>query len=268
MHKRSDYVRIYMTSEGPKIIESPVKAHILYLLETNNLYFDELLVKTDKSKSNLSNHLKLLEDKGIIGSKIDLNDKRKKSFYIKAKQLAELSTNVKYDVDVEEYFIKSLNSVFPHNDPVNFYGLLFRTIRIYLGKNGIDIYPLLFNIGNFIGKFIYEHVKSLETEKLTENITDLWKRYDLGDLKFLSVTDPLTLRIYDNFECKNMVDIKRSNCAIGAGIFSSILSIHFESEVQVDEVKCIARGDDHCLFKIEKVEKKAVPSTKGTIEII
>lgn len=60
MYKRSDYVRIYMTSEGPKIIESPVKANILSLLETDDLYFDELLVKTKKSKPNLSNHLKIL----------------------------------------------------------------------------------------------------------------------------------------------------------------------------------------------------------------
>lgn len=85
-------------------MESPVKANILSLLQTNNLYFDELLSKTKKSKPNLSNHLKILEEKGIIGSKADLNDKRKKSFYIKAKQLAELSTNVNYDIDVENYF--------------------------------------------------------------------------------------------------------------------------------------------------------------------
>ncbi len=268
MYKRSDNVQIYMTSEGPKIIESPVKAYILSLLETNDLFFEELLVKTSKSKPNLSNHLKLLEDKEIIGSKADLNDKRKKSFYIKAKQLAELSTNVKYDVDVENYFKKSLNSVFPRNDPVSFYGLLFRTIRIYLGENGIDIYPLLFNIGNFAGELIYEHVKSKETKKLSENVAYLWKRYELGDLKFINGLDPLTIHIDNNFECKEMINIKKSNCAIGAGMFASIFSKHFESEVQVDEVKCIARGDDHCLFNIEKVEKRTVPSVKGTIEII
>lgn len=267
MSKNSDYVRIYMTSEGPKIIESPIKAQILSLLEKDDLYFDELLVETSKSKPNLSNHLKLLEDKGIIGSEVDLNDKRKKSFHIKAKQLAELSTNVKHDVDVENYFKRLLNSVIPLNDPVRFYGLLFQTIRIYLGENGIDIHPLLFNIGNFAGESIYEYVKASETEKLMDNVGNLWRRYELGDFKSISV-DPLTIRIDDNFECKNMVNIDRPNCAIGAGILESIFSKHFGSEVLVDEVKCIAKGDDHCRFNIKKVEKRTIPSPKGTIEII
>ncbi len=163
-----------MTTEGPKIIESPVKANILSLLETDDLYFDELLSKTKKSKPNLSNHLKILEEKGIIGSNADLNDKRKKSFYIKAKQLAELSTNVNYDIDVENYFKNSLISVIPLNDPTSFYGLLFTTIRLYLGENGIDIYPLLFNIGNFTGESIYEYVKSPETENVMDNVGNLW----------------------------------------------------------------------------------------------
>ncbi len=267
MSKKSDHVQIYMTSEGPKIIESPAKAQILSLLETNDLYFDELLVKTNKSKPNLSNHLKLLEDKGIIGSEVDFNDKRKKSFFIKAKQLAEFSTNVKYDIDVENYFKNSLISVIPLNDPVNFYGLLFRTIRVYLGKNGIEIYPLLFNIGNFVGESIYEYVKSSEIEKLMENVIDLWKRYELGNLKLISV-DPLIIRIDHNFECKDMANIHRSNCAIGAGIFESIFSKHFQSEVLVDEVKCIAKGDDYCCFNVERVEKRTIPLVKGTIEII
>lgn len=267
MYKRSDYVRIYMTSEGPKIIESPVKANILSLLETDDLYFDELLVKTKKSKPNLSNHLKILEEKGIIGSNADLNDKRKKSFYIKAKQLAELSSNINYDIDVEKYFKNSLISVIPLNDPTSFYGLLFTTIRLYLGENGIDIYPLLFNIGNFTGESIYEYVKSPETENVMDNVGNLWKRYDLGDFKSINV-DPITIRIDNNFECKDMVNIARSNCAIGAGIFESIFSKHFGSEVLVDEVKCVAKGDDHCLFNIKKVGKKTATSPKSTIEII
>lgn len=268
MSKKSDDVRIYMTPEGPKIIESPIKAQILSLLETNDLYFDELLVKTNKSKPNLSNHLKLLEDKGIIGSRVDSSDKRKKSFYIKAKQLAEFSTNVKYDVDVENYFKNSINSVIAINDSVNFYRLLFRTIRIYLGKNGIDIYPLLFNMGNLMGESMYEYIKSPETEKFTDNVAKLWERYELGQFKIINVADPIIFRIDNNFECKDMVNIDRPNCAIGAGIFETIFSKHFKSEVLVDEEKCIARGDDHCCFNIEKVEKKRITSAKGTIEII
>ena len=58
-----------------------------------------------------------------------------------------------------------------------------------------------------------------------DNVGNLWKRYELGDFKSINV-DPITIRIDNNFECKDMVNIARSNCAIGAGIFESIFSKH------------------------------------------
>ena len=264
MAKTSDYVQLYMTPEGPKIIESATKTKILSLLEVKELYFDEILAKTGKSKPTLSNHLKILEDRGIIGSKSDPYDKRKKLFYIKAKQYVELSTDIKLNIDLKNYFKDSFTQI---DNPVDFYALSLRSIRFFLSNSGIDINPLLINIGNFMGEAMYEYIETPQTEKLIENMAIFLHKFEAGDVKLIN-EDPLTIRIDDNFECKDMVNTGRPNCAIAKGSFESIFSRHFQSEVLVDEIRCIAKGDGYCSFVITKLDKKIISPVKGSIEFI
>ena len=264
MAKTSDYVQLYMTPEGPKIIESATKTKILSLLEVKDLYFDEILAKTGKSKPTLSNHLKILEDRGIIGSKSDPYDKRKKLFYIKAKQYVELSTDIKLNIDLKNYFKDSFTQI---DNPVDFYALSLRSIRFFLSNSGIDINPLLINIGNFMGEAMYEYIETPQTEKLIENMAIFLHKFEAGDVKLIN-EDPLTIRIDDNFECKDMINTGRPNCAIAKGSFESIFSRHFQSEVLVDEIRCIAKGDGYCSFVITKLDKKIISPVKGSIEFI
>ena len=264
MAKTSDYVQLYMTPEGPKIIESTTKTKILSLLEEKDLYFDEILAKTGKSKPTLSNHLKVLEDRGLIGSKSDSCDKRKKLFYIKAKQYVELSTDIKLNIDLKNYFNSSLTQI---DNPVDFYALSLRSIRFFLSNGGIDIDPLLINIGNFMGEAMYEHVQSPQTGKLIENMAVFLDKFEAGHIQLIS-EDPLTIQIDDNFECKDMVNTGKCNCAIAKGSFESIFSRHFQSEVLVDEIKCIAKGDKYCSFVIKKLDKQINSPSKGSIEFI
>ncbi len=264
MAKTSDYVQLYMTPEGPKIIESTTKTKILALLESKDLYFDEILAKTGKSKPTLSNHLKVLENRGIIGSKSDPYDKRKKLFYIKAKQYIELSTDIKLDFDLNTYFRDSLAQI---DNPVDFYALALRSIRFFLTDSGIDIYPLFVNIGNYIGESTYDYVKAPKTEKLVINLGHFFHKFGLGDLKLVG-SNPLKIQIDDNFECKDMINIGKPNCAIAKGSFEYIFSRHFQSEVLVEEVKCQAKGDEYCSFIIEKIDKKTISPVRGSIEFI
>ncbi len=264
MAKTSDYVQLYMTPEGPKIIESATKTKILALLETKDLYFDEILAKTGKSKPTLSNHLKVLEDRGIIGSKSDPYDKRKKLFYIKAKQYVELSTNIKSDIDLKNYFRDSLAQL---DNPVDFYALALRSIRFFLSDSGIDIDPLLTNIGNYMGESTYDYIKSPKTEELIKNMSLFFQKFEVGNLKLIG-EDPLTIQIDDNFECKDMMNIGRPHCSIAKGSFEYVFSRHFQSEVIVDEVKCQAKGDEYCSFIIKKIDKKVNSPVRGSIEFI
>ena len=264
MAKTSDYVQLYMTPEGPKIIESTTKTKILSLLETKDLYFDEILAKTGKSKPTLSNHLKVLEDRGIIGSKSDPYDKRKKLFYIKAKQYVELSTDIKLNINLNDYFRDSIAKI---DNPADFYALALRSIRFFLTDSGIDINPLLINIGEYMGESIYKYVESSKIEVLVENIANFFHKFELGHVKLIS-SDPLTIQIEDNFECKDMINIGRSHCAIAKGAFESIFSRYFRSDVLVEEVECIANGNNHCLFTIKKINTKIGLPVRGPIEFI
>jgi len=270
MPQKKDYVNtvhIYVTPEGPKIIESPIKAEILSMLEKEELYFDERLTRLDKSKPTLSSHLKVLEDKGIIGSKSDPADKRKKLFFIKAKQLVELSSDFGVDMDVGDYLY---NSIFKVNDATEFNGLLFRAIKIFLLDSGIDINPLLFNMGVLIAESFYDkhpELNLLDVEDFVVFMEEIWQKYSSGRVELAS-KDPLIINIYENLECDELPNLKRSMGAISAGVMTAAFSRYFQSEVSVEEVKCRAKGDDYCSFEITKVGKKVETPLPGGIEFI
>nr|WP_319374120.1 V4R domain-containing protein [uncultured Methanobacterium sp.] len=267
MSKKSDNVHIYIAPDGPKIIESPIKAEILSMLEKEELYFDEILTRINKSKPTLSSHLKVLEDKGIIGSKSDPVDKRKKLFFIKAKQLVEFSTNLEVDINMTDYIKSYMLNV---NDQSDFNSLLFRTIRIFLLNSGMDINPLLYNMGVLIGESFYEQyqeVSLLNIEDMVITIGKMWEQFSGGRFELVN-KDPLTINIDGNLECDKMPNLKRPMCAISSGIFEAVFSNYFQSEVSVNEVKCHANGDGYCSFEITPVEIKVKPPITGTIEFI
>jgi uncharacterized protein len=267
MSKKSDNVHIYIAPDGPKIIESPIKAEILSMLEKEELYFDEILTRINKSKPTLSSHLKVLEDKGIIGSKSDPSDKRKKLFFIKAKQLVELSSDLEVDIDVGNYIY---NSVFEINDAMDFNGLLFRTIKIFLLNSGIDINPLLFNMGVLIGESFYEkhpEISLLDIEDIVIFMGELWGKCSSGHVELVN-KDPLTINIHNNLECEELPNLKRPMGAIGAGVMTAAFSKYFQSEVSVEEVKCCAKGDEYCSFEISKVGTKVKTPIPRGVEFI
>ena len=118
-----------------------------------------------------------------------------------------------------------------------------------------------------MGEAMYEYIETPQTEKLIENMAIFLHKFEAGDVKLIN-EDPLTIRIDDNFECKDMVNTGRPNCAIAKGSFESIFSRHFQSEVLVDEIKCIAKGDEYCSFVIKRLGKKISSPVKGSIEFI
>ena len=239
-------VEFFSTETGINIIKSPMKAEIISLLKKNEMSFDKIVENTGKSKSTVSEHLQALVDQDIIGQKQDPDDRRRKIFYIKSKYLGGVSTEKELDAD-------KLNLDFDISDyknPFEFYRVLFRTIRVALLKEGINIDPLLHDAGISIGEILYNDLKAEKMDKFLENIAEFWEINKLGTIKIRS-TEPLVINAYDCFECEDLPKIGRSACAFDSGVLEAVFSKYFGHDVGVDEVKCYAKGDEYCCFVIK-----------------
>lgn len=246
-NKTNNQIKIFGTQTGVNIIESPVKAQILSILEEKERNGAEIVGITGKSKATISAHLHDLVDSGIIESRPNPLDGRSKLFFIKSSYIGGLSRENEFKKEMDNYI--SAN-VINSDDPFEFFRFIFRTIRVALMEEGFNIDPILHNAGVKVGSTFYEKLKDPETEVMVSKIAEFWQKNKLGSLK-IDKLDPLTIRAYDCFECEDLPKIGRSACAFDSGIFEALFSEHFSKNVNVEEVKCFAKGDDYCCFIVK-----------------
>ncbi len=244
------YIELFSTSEGIYAINSPVRVKILSMLRKGELSFDQLVELSGKAKSTVSVHLKRMVDEGIIGSKTDPSDARKKIFFIKSEYLGKLSGKKDVKEDIGKYVSSYIEG---EGDPYEFFRLIFHTIRVSLIRQGIDIDPILYEAGVKVGETLYEKVKNPDINKLAENIAMFWESHNLGHVEVLKL-EPLTINVTDCFECKSLPPLGRPACAFDSGILKAVFSAHFNDEQVVNETKCYALGDNKCSFTIKNKE--------------
>jgi len=243
-------IELFSTSEGIYAINSPVRVKILSMLRKGELNFDQLVELSGKAKSTVSVHLRRMADEGIIGSKTDPLDARKKIFFIKSEYLGKLSGKKVLTENIEDYITNYIDST---GDPYEFFRLIFLTIRISLIRQGIDIDPILYEAGVKVGETLYDKIKDPDINKLAENIKVFWETHNLGKVEIINL-NPLTINVTDCFECKSLPPIGRPACAFDSGILKAVFSEHFQDELVVNETKCYAMGDNHCSFTIKSKE--------------
>lgn len=265
----NEEIKIFGTENGVSVIDSPVKAKILSLMKNDELNGSDIVTLTGKSKSTVSAHLKDLINANIVAYKPDPLDGRRKIFYIKSRYLGDLSRDSelnKYDyMDTQngksagqdernkelEQQIMQLSLA---DDIYKFFKYTLRTIRVSLMEEGVNIDPILHNAGIKVGQAFNEELQSNITENLLENISEFWKKNNLGKI-FVENLQPLTIRVYDCFECVNLPVIGRSACAFDSGILDAIFSAHFKHDMESNEIKCYAKGDEYCCFVITRINK-------------
>jgi predicted hydrocarbon binding protein len=245
--KNKPQIKIFSTINGINIIKSPIKAQILSLLKEGGLSGSKIVALTGKSKSTISAHLQDLFNSGIIDWMVDPEDRRRKIFFINAKFLGDLSSEKEIEEDMDQYLKKYISD---SNDPFEFFRFMFRTIRVSLLDEGINIDPILHDAGIKVGKTVYNKVESADIENLTKNLADFWENNRLGRVEFESIK-PLIIQAYDCFECEDLPQIGRPACAFDSGILEAVFSSYFHDPVKVQETKCYAKGDHFCRFLVK-----------------
>ena len=237
-------IGLYSTPKGIRTVDSPVRVKILSVLSTRDLPFDEIVRLSGRAKSTVSVHLRGLEDDGIIGSRVDPDDERKKIFFLRSQNLGTLAGGIALPDE------KGPAGSFPAGtDPFAFYRYMFRTIRVSLLTEGINIDPVLRESGYRVGTVLAKEFAGRDLSVLLQDLGAFWRNHNLGSLRVESVA-PLTLRAYDCFECGDLPQLGRPACAFDSGILEAVFSGHFGKKHKVEETACYAMGDDHCRFLI------------------
>ena len=245
-------IKIFSTKTGVNVVQSPIKAQILSILKEGGMSGSQIVSSTKRSKSTISAHLQDLEDAGIIDWVIDPDDRRRKIYYINSKFLGDLSSNREIENDVndllEEYVVQS-------EDPFNFFRFMFRAIRVALLDEGINIDPILHNAGVKVGKTFYKKLKGQDINALAQNIAVFWETNKLGNIQIKSM-NPIIIQAYDCFECEDLPQLGRPACAFDSGLLEGVFSNYYGQEVEAEETKCYAQGDDFCQFIIKPLKSK------------
>jgi uncharacterized protein len=238
---------LFATPGGIRAVDSPVRIKILSMLLKKEMSFDEIVEASGRAKSTISVHLKSLADEDIVSSRVDPADARKKVFFIHSSYLGGLSRRKKLEKDMEEYISKYAMA---SGDPFAFFRLMFRSIRVALLNDGIDIDPVLRDAGTKVGEALYPQIADPDLDKLLANLSKFWEAQRLGRLEFQGF-DPLEIVVHDCFECQDLPYLGRTACAFDSGILETVFSKHFKAPAKVKETRCYAMGDDHCRFIIE-----------------
>jgi len=241
----SQDVGIFSTPTGIKAVQSPARAQILSVLSGTELHFDDIVQLSGKAKSTVSVHLQGLEREGLVNERVDPEDTRKKIFALSSHQIGNLSSG-KPTLSDNPHVIDQMMA---DPDPFRFYRLMFRTIRVSLISEGINIDPVLQNAGLELGKRVYTSLESTDLQSILGSTERFWTKNKLGALEIES-TDPLVIRVYDCFECGSLPQLGRPACAFDSGILEAIFSRYFQKQQHVSETACFAMGNDYCRFVI------------------
>ncbi|WP_301677098.1 V4R domain-containing protein [Methanoculleus methanifontis] len=239
-------IDLYSTPGGTRAVENPVRRSILAALREREHTFEELVILAGRAKSTVSVHLQDLAAAGVIGSRPDPEDSRKKIFFVTGDLVASVSPEERVVDDLAAYAGAYQAG---SGDPNAFYRLAFRTIRVALMQEGVLLDPLLSRAGERIGEELYPAVADPDTGAFCANIARFWEEHRLGRIE-VAETEPLVLLVYDCFECVDLPVTGKPACAFDSGILRALFSRHYGRPAEAIETRCYSMGFDHCRFEI------------------
>lgn len=234
------------------VIKSQIKITILEMLKSEDMAFDDIVKNTGKSKSTISVHLKELRNQGLVSFKQHSEDNRRKTFYLTSNFLG--SVDFSESDPLEENNQEFLIDKFINGQDINMFFLLFHSIKATLIQKGINIDPILYDVGINIGNAIFHTLYDENFDKFLGNIAAFWEEKGLGKIsadtgKLIKITS------VDCWECEHLPKTGKPSCYVDLGIMESLFTSFFGFEVNIIEVQCYTMGDGQCVFEIEPKPK-------------
>lgn len=254
----SDYdpdcdIHLFSSKTRVMAIESEVKKKIMELLLERDYSFDEIVTRCGKAKSTISVHVRDLTNAGLITTRTDPIDHRKKILTLTSVQIGSL-TNTDRNALTKEKFSTQSELPFSPGDIASFFRYGVKVFRTKAMDAGINVDPVLERTGYEIGNTLTPLVFDPDLDTMIHNMNNFWERNGLGTIE-LSGMDPISLIVHGCFECEDLPLTGHGACSFDIGVLSAIFYRYMKTPVQITEVECYSAGDDHCRFVIEKSKK-------------
>jgi predicted hydrocarbon binding protein/DNA-binding HxlR family transcriptional regulator len=238
---------VYSTSTGLKQISNPVRQKILCELQSKDLSLTEIANLTAKAQSTLSVHLDKMVKEGLVASRDDPNDNRRKIFYLTSRPVgSSIPPREELKIAVGECIVNSVGT------PSSFLKGLIRAIIIGVESMGFNMDPAIHDIGFEIGKALAKDMGSTNIEDLISEVQEFYELHDLGEVCVYSFL-PLTIIIRDDYDCSDTPEAGRTICLLNEGVVQSILETKTGKAFRVSNDECFGIGNNYCKFVIEPV---------------
>jgi uncharacterized protein len=249
-HEQEGEVTLFSTKTSVVAIDSLIKRRIIRIISGGEISFDEIVSRTGKAKSTISVHLRDLETTGLISSRADPEDHRRRLLSMNSEPIGRL-TNIDRKEAQQQIRDEEGKLPFTEGDIPSFFSYTFRVFRTEAMNLGMNIDPILNRGGLRIGRVLAPLVSDQTLTGKVAKLNDFWESYGLGKISLVN-TNPLTLRVEGCFECQDLPVTGHGSCAFDIGVLSSVFSEEFQQNPEVVEVECYSAGFDHCTFVITR----------------
>lgn len=246
----SSKFEIYSTMEegGAGLVEvsDPLHQSILNHLAESNMSTTDISTVTGKAQSTLSVHLDHMVNEGLIRSESDPADSRRKIFSLSSKKLAfSKETNpagLEYARAILKDGVEKIDE-FPKN--------FIHALLIMSEANGLDIGPIIENIGAEVADVLAPTFESNKVEDIMRRLQEFYEIIDFGEVCIYTFL-PLTIIIRVQEETPLMqVD---SRPKFSHGLFKRILSTMIGRRYDVTHSEIFGVNNNYFKFIIEPVQ--------------
>jgi len=241
---------VYSTTTGLKQISNPIRQRILSELQKKEMSLSEIAELTSRAQSTLSSHLDELTREGLIASRGDPDDNRRRIFYLTSRPVG--GSVVPRD-DLKE--VVGMTIARSIGSPSTFLKGVIRSIIVGMQAVGLKMDPMLKDVGAMIGNEISKRMKSDNIEGLVREIQVFYDEHDLGEVCVYSVM-PLSLIIRDEYNCHKIPEAGKTFCLLNEGILGAIFESKTGMSLRVrTSTECLGDGFNHCRIYIEPAPK-------------
>ena len=236
---------VFSTSSGLKQITNPVRQKILGELSKAELSLTDIANLTGKAQSTLSVHLDKMLKEGLVGSRDDPSDNRRKIFYLTSHPVGTSKMpNDHLREDLRQTILSSIG------DAGTFYKGLIRSMVIGMESVGLSIDPTMKMIGSEVGKALARKMTSDNTEGVISEVQEFYEIHNMGEVCVYTFL-PLTIIIRDDYE--TTLEAGEALCKFNEGLFRALLMEKTGKELRITDSECFGTANNYCKFIIEPV---------------
>ena len=182
---------------------------------------------------------------GLVASRDDPTDNRRKIFYL-------ISKPVGSSVVPRDDLNKAIGGIVEKSmgSPSAFLKGELRVLVVGVEAIGLNMDPVLKDIGRQIGVQVAKHMVSSEIKDLVDEVKNFFEQHDLGTISVYSLM-PLTLIINDECDCSDIPDIGRTLCTLNEGIVEAIFEQKTGMPLRVTQTECFGTNYNYCKFVLE-----------------